>query len=67
MKLQKNQFSFTPASSGSYMVTYTSPSRKRKYTQLIQEMPLVDAVKFKEFPTQKAMRHLRHRIILKIS
>lgn len=44
-KIEKSDFTFLFAGYGHYKVTYQSPITGRKWTKVIDDMPLIDATK----------------------
>ena len=59
MKIQITDFSFLPAGYGHYKVTYTSPVTGTKWSNTINDMPLVDATKNAESPRRRDLETLR--------
>ena len=55
-------FSFTFAGYGHYNVSYTSPKTGKKWSKIINHMPLIDATKNADNPTQTAMKELKQRV-----
>lgn len=60
--MNKYDFIFKFASHGHYNVTYISPNTGRSWTRLIDDMTLVDAVRFTELPKQKDLQTLKRKI-----
>jgi hypothetical protein len=61
-KIKCTDFSFRPAGSGHYYVTYQSPATCKKWIALIDDMELIDAVKNTDNPERKALNELKRRI-----
>lgn len=61
-KLSKHMFNFEQTGYGHYRVTYTTPSGRFKYRATINYMPLIDAVKWEDYPAQKAMSELAYSV-----
>ena len=59
MKTSINNFNFQFASYGHYSVTYTSPKTGKSWTKTTSNMPLIDATKNSDSPTQKALNQLK--------
>lgn len=57
------QFRFEFAGYGHYWATYTTPNRGDYWRHIINCMPLIDATKNAENPTQRDMKLLRHHIM----
>ena len=59
MKTKLSDFDFLPSGHGHYKVTFTSPSTGKKWTKVIDSMPLIDATKNAESPKQKDLNKLK--------
>jgi len=62
MKTNLSDFRFTPSGYGHYKVTYTSPITGKTWTKITNDMPLVDATKNADEPTQKALNELKRLV-----
>jgi len=62
MKTNLSDFRFTPSGYGHYKVTYTSPITGKTWTKINNDMPLVDATKNADGPTQKALNELKRLV-----
>lgn len=60
--MNKNDFVFKFVGHGHYNVTYISPNTGRSWTRLIDDMTLVDAVRFEDLPKQKHLESLKKKI-----
>lgn len=60
--MNKYDFIFKFVGHGHYNVTYISPNTGRSWTRLIDDMTLVDAVRFTELPKQKDLQILKRKI-----
>ena len=59
IKISISDFRFMPAGHGHYKVTYTSPVTGKQWTKTTSNMPLIDATKNAEEPTQKDLEELK--------
>jgi len=59
MKTSINNFTFKFAGYGHYSVTYTSPKTGKSWTKTTSNMPLIDATKNSDLPTQSALNQLK--------
>lgn len=57
--INKYDFNFMPAGHGHYKVTYTSPATGKTWTTVTSNMPLIDATKNCDNPTQKDLNYLK--------
>ena len=60
--IKKTDFSFKFVGYGHYMVTYTSPVTFKKWSAVLNDMPLIDAVKYEEEPLRKHLEALKRMI-----
>ncbi len=58
-KTSISDFDFKPSGYGHYKVTYTSPKTNKSWSATISHMPLIDATKNSEQPTQKNLNYLK--------
>ena len=58
-KTKLSDFTFLPSGYGHYEVTYTSPVTFKSWTTITNNMPLIDATKNAENPTQKDLNRLK--------
>lgn len=58
-KISKSDFTFIPSGYGHYRVTYQSPTTWKKWTTVVDYMPLIDATKNEEFPKKKDLEELK--------
>lgn len=61
-KIEKTDFRFKFVGYGHYQVTYTSPTTLRKWTAVLNDMPLIDAVKYENEPLRKHMEALKRMV-----
>lgn len=61
-KIEKSDFRFKFVGYGHYQVTYTSPTTFRKWTAVLNDMPLIDAVKYEDEPLRKHMEALKRMV-----
>lgn len=59
MKTKLSDFTFAPSGYGHYRVTYTSPVTGKSWTTVTNDMPLIDATKNADEPTQKDLNQLK--------
>lgn len=60
--IKKTDFNFMPAGFGHYRVTYTSPVTFKKWSATLNDMPLIDSVKYEEEPLRKNMEALKRMV-----
>ena len=60
--IKKTDFSFMPVGYGRCKITYTSPVTFKKWTTVLCDMPLIDAVYHEEYPLRKHMETLRRMV-----
>lgn len=58
-RIEISQFKFIFRGSGCYKVIYETPSRGDYWVHITNNMPLIDATKNAENPTQVALKQLR--------
>ena len=58
-RISKSDFTFLPAGHGQYNVTYQSPRTGIKWTTLITDMELIDAIKNSENPKIEDLEKLK--------
>ena len=58
--LSISDFTFRFMYPGHYRVTYTTPIRGLKYSNVITDMTIIDDTKNSDNPTQKNLKHLRN-------
>lgn len=58
-RISVRDFEFRFLSYGLYRVTYTTPIRGLKYSNVISDMTIIDKTKNSDEPTQKDLIHLR--------
>ena len=58
-KTKLSDFTFLPSGYGHYEVTYTSPVTFKSWTIITNNMPLIDATKNADEPTQKDLNTLK--------
>ena len=58
----KQNFIFMYVGHGHYKVTYISPNTGRSWTKLIDDMTIIDAVRFTDEPKQKDLQILKRLI-----
>ena len=58
-----SQFTFTPKSTGSYKVTYTTPSGRYMYSVIINDMTLIDATRNANWAKLEDIKWLRYACI----
>lgn len=61
-KIEKSDFEFIFAGYGHYKVTYQSSKTGKKWTKIIDDMPLIDATRNEESPKRKDLEILRRRV-----
>jgi len=59
MATKLSDFTFAPSGYGHYRVTYTSPVTGKSWTTVTNDMPLIDATKNADEPTQKKLNQLK--------
>lgn len=58
-KIEKTDFKFKFVGYGHYLVTYTSPITQKKWSAVLNNMPLVDLVLHEEDPKRKDLEELK--------
>lgn len=58
--VSKSDFTFVFVGHGHYHVTYTSPATKKKWSQTIKDMQLIDATKNATEPKLKDLKNLMY-------
>lgn len=61
-KIDISDFAFMPAGHGHYKVTYTSPVTGKQWTATINDMPLLDAVRYSDRPKIKDLESLKYLV-----
>ena len=54
-----SDFTFQPRGYGHYFVSYTTPITRKVHSTITNNMPLIDATKNSENPTQKNLLRLK--------
>lgn len=60
--MSKNDFIFRFVGHGHYQVTYISPNTGRSWTKVIDDMTIIDAVRFEDLPKLKDLQQLKRLI-----
>ena len=58
-KVEKSDFEWKFIGYGKYLVTYTSPLTNRCWSEVVTDMPLIDATKNEEYPKRKDLEILK--------
>lgn len=61
-KTEKQDFGFKFQGYGHYLVTYTSPVTLKKWSAILNDMPLIDAVKYEDEPLRKNLNALKRMV-----
>lgn len=61
-KVEKTDFRFEFQGYGHYLVTYTSPVTLKKWSAVLYDMPLIDAVKHEDEPLRKNLEALKRMV-----
>ena len=61
-KISISDFSFLPSGYGHYRVTYTSPITGKQWTNVTNDMPLIDATKNADEPKRKDLEELKYLV-----
>lgn len=55
----KSDFVFRVSGHGRYLVTYTSPNTGNKWSAIIDDMTIIDATKYEEYPRRQDLEMLK--------